>query len=115
VLDLLQGAVEVAPLVICAGQDRWHLSLAWGPPADDTVAGTNVRRLAASASGLGDRVLGIWMIGTGLNDAPLAAYAMALSRSGALNAELAGVEARPGRCRYSAGAQDDSQARIGLR
>ena len=57
--------------------------------------------LAASASGLGGRVLGIWMIGAGLNYAPLAAYAIALSRSGALNAELAGVDTGRELRRYS--------------
>ncbi|TJZ94658.1 hypothetical protein [Actinacidiphila oryziradicis] len=95
---------------------------------DDTMAGVNVRRLAAidmygtrgttrrrriilaefvtgvvvlvvfgiwlvtHASGLGDRALGIWLIGAGLNYAPLALYAIALSRPGALDAELVGVD-----------------------
>ncbi len=57
--------------------------------------------LAAHASGLGGRVLGIWMIGAGLNYAPLAAYAITLSRSGALNAELAGVDTGRELRRYS--------------
>lgn len=48
--------------------------------------------LVAGASGLGGHLLGIWMIGVGLNYAPLAAHAMALSRPGALSAELAGVD-----------------------
>ena len=34
--------------------------------------------LAAFSSGLGGRVLGIWIAGSGLNYAPLAAYAIAL-------------------------------------
>jgi hypothetical protein len=45
-------------------------------------------------------VLGIW-IGAGLNYAPLAAYAIALSRSGALNSELAGVDTGRELRRYS--------------
>jgi hypothetical protein len=48
--------------------------------------------LVASASGLGGGlILGIWLIGSGLNYVPLSAYAIALSRPGALDAELAGV------------------------
>ncbi len=57
--------------------------------------------LTANASGLGGRVLGIWVIGAGLNYAPLAAYAITLSRSGALNAELAGVDTGQELRRYS--------------
>ena len=57
--------------------------------------------LAADASGLAGRALGIWMTGAGLNYAPLAAYAIALSRSGALNAELAGVDTGQELRRYS--------------
>jgi hypothetical protein len=50
----------------------------------------DVRRLGATS--LGTRVLGIYLIGIGLNYAPPAAYAVALSRPGALDAELAGVD-----------------------
>jgi hypothetical protein len=57
--------------------------------------------LAANASGIAGRVLGIWIIGAGLNYAPLAAYAIALSRSGALDAELAGVDTGRELRRYS--------------
>jgi hypothetical protein len=57
--------------------------------------------LVASASGLGGRIFGIWMIGAGLNYAPLAAYAIALSRPGALSAELAGVDTGGELRRYS--------------
>jgi hypothetical protein len=57
--------------------------------------------LVAYASGLGDRIFGIWMIGAGLNYAPLAAYAIALSRPGALTAELAGVDTGRELRRYS--------------
>ena len=57
--------------------------------------------VAAYASGPGGRVLGIWMIGAGLNYAPLAAYAIALSRPGALNSELAGVDTGRELRRYS--------------
>ncbi|MEU7613353.1 hypothetical protein [Micromonospora sp. NPDC049204] len=44
-----------------------------------------------SAHGLGSRVLGMWLTGAGLNYAPLSAYAIALMRPGALDAELAGA------------------------
>jgi hypothetical protein len=43
-------------------------------------------------SDLGGRAVGLWFIGAGLNYAPLAAYALILSRPGALEAELAGVD-----------------------
>lgn len=48
--------------------------------------------LVIGASGLGTRMLGIWLIGAGLNYAPLAAFAISLSRPGALEAELANVD-----------------------
>jgi hypothetical protein len=48
--------------------------------------------LVAGASSLSNGILGIWLIGAGLNYAPLAAYAIGLSRPGALDAELAGVD-----------------------
>jgi hypothetical protein len=57
--------------------------------------------LVAYASGLGGRIFGIWMIGAGLNYAPLAAYAIALSRPGTLNVELAGVDTGRELRRYS--------------
>lgn len=57
--------------------------------------------LATSATSIGDRVFGIWLIGAGLNYAPLAAYAIALSRPGALDAELAGVDTVRELRRYS--------------
>jgi hypothetical protein len=48
-----------------------------------------------SGSDVGVRVFGAWLVGAGLNYAPLAAYALALSRPGALEAELAGVDIMP--------------------
>ena len=57
--------------------------------------------LAIEASGLGVRIFGIWLIGAGVNYAPLAAYAMLLSRPGALEAELAGVDSGQELRRYS--------------
>ena len=45
------------------------------------------------ASDLGGQALGLWFIGAGLNYAPLAVYALVLSRPGALEAELADVDA----------------------
>jgi hypothetical protein len=57
--------------------------------------------LLARASDIGDRVFGVWVLGVALNYAPLAAYAISLSRSGALDAELAGVETGLELRRYS--------------
>jgi hypothetical protein len=57
--------------------------------------------IVAAAPGLGTRIFGIWMIGAGLNYAPLAAFAISLSRPGALEAELAGVDASRELRRYS--------------
>jgi hypothetical protein len=57
--------------------------------------------LVAYASSLGGRLFGIWMIGAGLNYALLAAYAIALSRPGALSAELAGADTGRELRRYS--------------
>jgi hypothetical protein len=54
-----------------------------------------------SSSGAGGRLFGLWLIGAGLNYAPLAAHAVALSRPGALDAELAGVDTRRELLRYS--------------
>ena len=57
--------------------------------------------LVIAASGLGARILGIWLIGAGLNYAPLAAYAISLRREGALEAELADVDTSQELRRYS--------------
>jgi hypothetical protein len=46
----------------------------------------------AAVAGVGGIVFGVWLLGTGLNYVPLAAYAIALSRPGALDAELADVD-----------------------
>src|SRR5262245_59073691 len=48
--------------------------------------------VATSESGPGGRAFGLWLIGAGLNYAPLSIHAIALSRRGALDAELAGVD-----------------------
>ncbi|MBM0274860.1 hypothetical protein [Micromonospora tarensis] len=48
--------------------------------------------LLASSDGFATRTLGLWLIGAGLNYAPLSLYALALIRPGALDAELAGVD-----------------------
>jgi hypothetical protein len=58
--------------------------------------------LLVDTSGLGGLIIGVWMIGAGLNYALLAAYAIVLSRPGALSAELAGVDAGRELRRYSA-------------
>jgi hypothetical protein len=57
--------------------------------------------LAIESSGLGTRLFGIWLIGAGVNYAPLAVYAILLSRPGALEAELAGVDTGQELRRYS--------------
>ncbi|MGO9784841.1 MAG: hypothetical protein ACLPQY_34570 [Streptosporangiaceae bacterium] len=57
--------------------------------------------LVIGASGLGTRILGIWLIGAGLNYAPLAAFVVSLSRPGALEAELADVDTGRELRRYS--------------
>src|SRR5258708_27855237 len=57
--------------------------------------------LAIEASGLGTRILGIWLMGAGVNYAPLAVYAILLSRPGALEAELADVDTGQELRRYS--------------
>jgi hypothetical protein len=57
--------------------------------------------LTVEASGLGARILGIWVIGAGINYAPLAVYASLLSRPGALEAELAEVDTGKELRRYS--------------
>jgi hypothetical protein len=48
--------------------------------------------LVSAASGPGGMAWGLWLAGAGLNYVPLTIYATALSRPGALNAELAGVD-----------------------
>ncbi len=57
--------------------------------------------LTAVSAGPAGRAFGIWIIGSGLNYAPLAGYAIALSRSGALDAELAGADTGRELRRYS--------------
>jgi hypothetical protein len=57
--------------------------------------------LAAASTSPVDRVLAIWILGAGLNYVPLAAYAIALSLPGALDAELAGVDTGRELRRYS--------------
>jgi hypothetical protein len=57
--------------------------------------------LVVAASGLGTRILGIWLIGAGLNYAPLTAFAISLSRPGALKTELAHVDTGRELRRYS--------------
>jgi hypothetical protein len=47
--------------------------------------------ILSQSSDTNGRLLGLWFIGAGLNYAPLAVYAIALSRPGALDTELAGV------------------------
>lgn len=56
--------------------------------------------LMASVSLVG-RAIGLWVIGAGLNYAPLAVHAITLSRPGALDAELSGVDTGRELRRYS--------------
>jgi hypothetical protein len=93
-----------------------------GRVGDGTMASVDVRRLAAIdmhgargtmrrrriimaefTAGAGGRVLGIWIVGCGLNYAVLAAFAVALSRPGVLEDELAGVDTIRELRRYSVG------------
>jgi hypothetical protein len=48
--------------------------------------------LLAVSSGSGSRVVAFWMLGAGLNYVPLAVHAIRLSRPGALDTELDGVD-----------------------
>jgi hypothetical protein len=48
--------------------------------------------VAAASNGPAFRAMGFWLIGAGLNYVPLVASAVVLSRPGALEAELAGVD-----------------------
>jgi hypothetical protein len=57
--------------------------------------------LTSSGSGAGARIFGLWAIGAGANYAPLAAHAIMLSRPGALDAELSGVDTGRELRRYS--------------
>jgi hypothetical protein len=40
------------------------------------------------------KLLGVWLVGAGINYVPLALYALSLSQPGALEAELSGVDVR---------------------
>jgi len=48
--------------------------------------------ILTASSGIGGRLFGAWIIGVGLNYAPLAVYAILLTRFGALDKDLAGVD-----------------------
>jgi len=56
--------------------------------------------LLVASDGSAARLFGGWLIGSGLNYLPLALYAIRLSRAGALDTELAGVETGPELGRY---------------
>ncbi|MEV5208640.1 hypothetical protein AB0K35_14305 [Micromonospora sp. NPDC053740] len=57
--------------------------------------------LLASANGFGTRAFGLWLVGAGLNYAPLSLYALALMRPGALDSELTGVDTNGELRRYT--------------
>ena len=57
--------------------------------------------LLIQASGWAGRGFGLWMVGAGLNYAPLALFALELSRAGVLEDELAGVDTGEELRRYS--------------
>ena len=54
----------------------------------------------ATSSDIGGRLFGAWIIGAGINYAPLTAYAVLLTRPGALDHELHGVDVRQELRRY---------------
>jgi hypothetical protein len=56
---------------------------------------------AACAPGAGWRLIGVWLVGIGVNYAALGLHAVSLSRTGALDAELAGVDAGSKLWRYT--------------
>lgn len=57
-----------------------------------TVGIVAVGVVVLSAGSAGRTVLGLWFIGVGLNYLPLALYALAFVRPGALEAEIEGVD-----------------------
>jgi hypothetical protein len=57
--------------------------------------------ILVAASSISGRVFGWWMTGAGLNYAPLAVHAIMLSRPGALDRELSGIDPGPELRRYS--------------
>ena len=56
------------------------------------IGGVVLGVLVMSGGGTGRLVFGAWIVGVGLNYVPLSAHALALSRPGALEAEIAGVD-----------------------
>jgi hypothetical protein len=56
---------------------------------------------ATRAAGVEWRVIGVWLAGIGLNYAVLALHALSLTRPGALDAELEGVDVRSELRRYT--------------
>jgi hypothetical protein len=57
--------------------------------------------LLATDRVLGDRIFAAWLVGVGLNYAPLTGYGLLLSRPGSMDAELAGVDRPAQRRRYA--------------
>ena len=57
--------------------------------------------LLGHSTGPGQRAFALWMVGAGLNYAPLAVHAVTLSRPGALDADLDGVDTRRELRRYT--------------
>jgi len=58
------------------------------------VGCTALGALALAGGGGWMTVVGLWLVGAGINYVPLALHARSLSRPGALEAELAGVDVR---------------------
>ena len=56
--------------------------------------------VSTNASDITSRMVGLWLVGAGLNYVPLAVYAVILSQRGALEAELAGADTRSELRRY---------------
>ena len=57
--------------------------------------------VALRSTGVGWRLLGVWVVGIGINYIALALHGLSLSRRGVLDAELAGVDVWPELRRYS--------------
>ena len=57
--------------------------------------------MLAESHSLAGALLGVWLIGIGLNYLPLSAESLALSRAGGLEAELASLDLGAERRRYT--------------
>jgi hypothetical protein len=81
------------------GSGRWRPSIVLAEFVVGVLAcgGLGLVLVAAGGSGL---LIGVWLLGAGVNYVPLAAHALDLRRPGRLAAELAGVDVRSELMRY---------------